>query len=190
MKLLHIDTSIMSDKSVSRGLTAEIVEHYKALNPALEITHYDLDAQPIAYLSSASFTDEKEQAEGERIMNDFLGADIVVIGAPMYNFGVPAQFKAWIDRIAVAGKTFKYTESGAEGLVKDTKVIIASSRGGVYSGELSFMDHQESYLKGVFGFLGLGENDIQIIRAEGVNLGPEIAAEAIANAKAVIPALQ
>lgn len=190
MKLLHIDSSIMSDKSVSRGLTAEIVDHYKTLNPTLEVTHYDLDAKPIAYLSSASFTDEAEQAEGTRIMNDFLEADVVVIGAPMYNFAVPAQLKAWIDRIAVAGKTFRYTETGSEGLVNGKTIIIASSRGGIYSGEMSSMDHQENYLKGVFGFLGVEQNDIRIVRAEGVSLGPDAAAEAVASAKAAIPTLQ
>lgn len=190
MKLLHIDSSIMSTKSVSRGLTAEIVEHYTTLNPMVEITHYDLDAKPVPYLASASFVDEGQQEEGTRIMDDFQKADVLVIGAPMYNFGIPAQLKAWIDHIAVAGKTFRYTENGPVGLVKDKKVIIASSRGGVYSGDLSFLDYQESYLKSVFKFLGLDDSAIQIIRAEGVNMGPEVAANAISSAKSAIPALQ
>ena len=180
----------MSDKSVSRGLTADIVDHYLAQNPDIEVTYYDLDTKPISYLSSSAFTDESEQKAGAKVMEDFLAADILVIGAPMYNFSIPAQLKAWIDRIAVAGKTFRYTENGPEGLVNGKKIIIASSRGGVYSGDLSVMDHQESYLKGVFGFLGVEADDIEIIRAEGVNLGAEIAAAAIANAKSFIPALQ
>jgi FMN-dependent NADH-azoreductase len=176
----------MSDKSVSRGLTADIVEHYKSHNPGIEITYYNLDAAPFSFLSSAAFSDEKELAAGAKALDDFIAADKLVIGAPMYNFGIPAQLKAWIDRIAVAGKTFLYTEHGPEGLMHGKKIVIVSSRGGVYSGELSFMDHQESYLKQVFGFLGVDESDIEIIRAEGVNLNPEAAKEAISNAKSSI----
>lgn len=190
MKLLHIDSSIMRDKSVSRDLSADIVDHFKTLKPGIEVKHYDLDAAPVSYLSSTALTDENEQAESEKIINEFIASDILVIGAPMYNFGIPAQLKAWIDRIVVAGKTFRYTADGSEGLVTNKKIIIASSRGGVYSGELSFLDHQESYLKGIFVFLGLSESDIEIIRAEGVNLSPDTTSKAVANAKLSIPSLK
>ena len=190
MKLLHIDSSIMSEKSVSRGLSADVVTHIKNANSDVSVTYYDLDTNLIPYFSSASFTDEKQQALGELIMNDFMTSDVIVIGAPMYNFGIPAQLKSWIDRIAVAGKTFKYTENGSVGLVSGKKVIIVSSRGGVYSGDLSFLDHQEAHLKAVFGFMGITDDDITIIRAEGVNLGPSQAEAAIKSAKSEILKLE
>lgn len=184
MKLLHIDSSITGDKSVSRRLSAAIVDRLTAENPDLEVTHYDLDSAPFAYLSSAAFADAAEQAAGEKAIADFQDADVLVVGAPMYNFSVPAQLKAWIDRIAISGKTFRYTANGPEGLSGGKRVIVASTRGGVYSGDLSPLDHQESYLKTVFGFLGI--DDVSFIRAEGVNISPENAAKAIDAAKAEI----
>ncbi len=190
MKLLHIDTSIMSDQSVTRDLTAEIVSKHKSQQLDTEVIHYDLDSNPFSFLSSTSFVDEKELAISEKAVNDFLESDFLVIGAPMYNFSIPAQLKAWVDRIAVAGKTFQYTENGPVGLTKGKSVVIVSARGGVYSGNLSYLDHQESYLKNIFIFLGFEENDIEIIRAEGVNISPEDASEAIANAKSKIPSLK
>lgn len=177
MNLLHIDSSITGDKSVSRRLTAEIVDRLTAGNPDLRITRYDLDSAPFEFLSSAAFADAAEQATGEKAIADFQAADILVVGAPMYNFSVPAQLKAWIDRIAVAGKTFRYTANGPEGLSGGKRVFVVSTRGGVYSGDLSPMDHQESYLRTVFGFLGI--DDVTFIRAEGVNISPENAEKAI-----------
>ena len=108
-----------------------------------------------------------------KALDEFLAADIVVIGAPMYNFGVPSQLKAWIDCLAVAGKTFRYTETGVEGLAGGKRVIIASSRGGFYAGSspMASLDHQEAYLTGFFGFIGVA--DIAFVRAEGVNVSPE-----------------
>ncbi|MFC7048070.1 FMN-dependent NADH-azoreductase [Emcibacter nanhaiensis] len=183
MKLLHIDSSIMSDKSVSRQLTAAIVERLKQDNGSLDVTYYDLDREPFAYLSSASFSDETEQGMGAQTVEEFLAADVVVIGAPMYNFSIPAQLKSWIDRVAVAGKTFHYTENGPEGLAGGKRVIVASTRGGYYGEDsgLAALDHQESYLKTVFGFFGI--TDVEFIRAEGVAVSPENAEQAIAAAK-------
>ena len=109
---------------------------------------------------------------GGRTLAEFLAADVVVVGAPMYNFAVPSQLKAWVDRVLVAGKTFRYTESGAEGLVHGKRVIIAVSRGGKYEGTpAQALEHQESWLRGVFGFMGL--KDVEVIRAEGIAYGPE-----------------
>src|SRR6201999_2591982 len=106
------------------------------------------------------------------MMQEFLAADVVVIGAPMYNFSVPSQLKAWIDRIAVAGRTFRYGANGPEGLAGGKKVVVISSRGGVYSaGPAAGCDHQESYLRSVFAFLGIDE--IEFIRAEGLNMGAD-----------------
>ena len=126
-----------------------------------------------------------ELADGAAILDQFLAADTVVIGAPMYNFSLPSQLKAWIDRIAVAGKTFRYTENGPEGLAKGKKVIVVSTRGGVYSaGPAAALDHQETYLSAVLGFLGV--TDIEFLRAEGLNLGPDAKQAAISGAEATI----
>jgi FMN-dependent NADH-azoreductase len=110
-------------------------------------------------------------------------ADVVVVGAPMYNFAIPSQLKAWIDRLAVAGKTFRYTANGPQGLAGGKTVIIASSRGGFYGAEtpIAFLDHQENYLQGLFGFLGI--TDVRFIRAEGLALGADQRANAMADAR-------
>ena len=183
MKLLHVDSSILGDNSVSRAITAAIVETLKAGNPALTVVHRDLGAKPIPHLSGAYLAGQsadvkhdqalqEDIALGGETLAEFLDADVVVIGAPMYNFAVPSQLKAWVDRILVAGKTFRYTASGAEGLVHGKRVVIAVSRGGMYEGTpAAAVEHQESWLKAVFGFIGL--KDVEVIRAEGVAYGPE-----------------
>jgi FMN-dependent NADH-azoreductase len=201
MKLLQIDASILGANSVSRELTAAIVEREKTLNPGLEVKYLDLAATPAAHLSPAHIgamfgqtpTDPAvidDIAAASSFIDDVFAADIIVIGAPMYNFAVPTQLKAWIDRILVTGKTFKYNEAGVPiGLVPAGKqVIIASSRGGVYSGGAPAApnDHQETYLKAVLGFIGL--NDIIFIRAEGVAV-PDLKPAAIASAHAQIATL-
>ena len=118
----------------------------------------------------------------EALVSQFLAADVIVVGAPMYNFTVPSQLKAWIDRIAQSGRTFKYTDKGAVGLATGKTVIVASSRGGAYSTSEGgrAMEHQESYLKVVFGFFGI--TDVRFVRAEGVGLGDAAKAQALADA--------
>jgi FMN-dependent NADH-azoreductase len=129
-----------------------------------------------------------ERAVTETLIAEFLAADVVVIAAPMYNFSIPSQLKSWIDRIAAAGRTFKYTDGGPVGLAGGKKVLIASSRGGVYSSEQGrTMDFQEDYLRTVFGFLGI--SDIEIVRAEALNMGDDKRATAIHAARAEISAL-
>lgn len=194
MKILHLDSSILGQGSVSRLLSAEIVARLKAETPAASITYRDLAAEPVphlsgAYLAAGGVAADQRSAEiqrdldlGEAIMDEFLSADVVVIGAPMYNFSVSSQLKAWIDRVAVKGKTFTYSEKGPEGLVGGKKVIVASSRGGIYSsGPGAAIDHQEPYLRAVFGFFGI--TDLDYIRAEGVNYGPEQREQAIGAAR-------
>ncbi len=169
MKLLHIDSSILGGGSVSRLLTADLVAAERGLHPGLEVIYRDLAAEPLQHLSGAHLAGDAgvDVAEGAAALEEFLAADIVVIGAPMYNFSVPSQLKAWIDRLAVAGKTFRYGEGGVEGLAGGKKVVVASSRGGAYAGTpLAALDHQESYLSGVFGFFGI--TDIEFVRAENV----------------------
>jgi FMN-dependent NADH-azoreductase len=168
MKLLHIDSSILGEASASRVLTREIVACWAAARPGIEVTYRDLAATELPHLSGAAFrrTDELEAARNAALLDEFLDADVVVIGAPLYNFGIPSQLKAWIDRILVAGKTFRYTASGPQGLAGGKQVMLAVSRGGVYApgaaGEFG-----ESYLRFVFGFIGL---DVSVIRAEGLSV--------------------
>ncbi len=183
MKLLHLDSSILGENSASRALSAAVVARLRQVDPALEVSYRDLAAQPLPHLSgghlaaaagagdTAAFAEEL--ADSAATLDAFLAADIVVIGTPMYNFGIPSQLKAWIDRIAVAGKTFRYSEKGPEGLAGGKRIVIASARGGVYSAGAPAEpnDFQENYLRAVFGFLGV--TDIEIVRAEGLAMGPD-----------------
>jgi len=197
MNVLHIDSGILGDHSVSRRLTAAVAAQIKAEQPGAAVTYRDLVANPLPHLSGAHLmaanakpedVDAQIAAEVEEsraVLEEFLAADTVVLGVPMYNFSLPSQLKAWIDRIAVAGKTFRYTAEGPEGLAKGKKVIIVSTRGGHYSaGPAAVMDHQESYLRSVLGFLGI--TDIEIVRAEGLNLSADSKVEAISEAERVI----
>lgn len=198
MNLLHVDSAILGDNSVSRRLSAATVAGLKARHPGLSVTYRDLAADPIAHLSGAHLVAgaiegsqhdaamRKDLADAALALEEFLAADIVVVGAPMYNFSVPSQLKAWIDRIAIAGKTFRYTEAGPEGLAGAKKVIVASSRGGFYgpNSPMAALDHQESYLRAVFGFFGI--TDVTFVRAEGVAISPDQKAKSIAEAEASI----
>ena len=188
MKVLHIDSSIMADASVSRQLSQAIVSQLSEKHAQVEVEYLDLATQPIPHLDAEILMGQnaEQSALGERIIQQYLDADVVVIGAAMYNFGITSTLKAWIDRISVAGRTFKYTENGPVGLAGDKKAYIASSRGGVY-GENSAVDFQEGFLKTVFNFTGV--TDVEIIRAEGVNMGPELKDKAIAAALAQVQAI-
>jgi FMN-dependent NADH-azoreductase len=185
MKLLHLDASALGANSVTRELSAAIVARWKDAVPGLAVEYRDLDANPLPHLTSdvLSGANAVAQAEGSRLLEQFLASDVIVIGAPMYNFGVPSTLKAWIDRIAVAGKTFRYTETGPEGLAGGRKVIIASGRGGIHGNGPA--DFQENYLRQVFNFLGI--TDVEFVRAEGVAYSPQHRADALAAAHAAIP---
>ena len=188
MKVLHIDSSILGDASVSRQLSQAIVTQLQAKHADATVEYLDLAQQPIPHLTAEILMgqDAEQAALGEKIIQQYLDADVVVVGAAMYNFGLPSTLKAWIDRISVAGKTFKYTENGPVGLAGEKKAYIASSRGGVY-GENSPVDFQEGFLKTVFNFTGV--NDVEIIRAEGINMGTESKDQAIASALAQVQSL-
>jgi len=192
MKLLHIDSSALGSSSVSRQLTEQVVAQWRATHPGTVVDYLDLAKEAPTHLSSdslgfrlgpdaAGLTDvqRRENAISEQLVSQFLAADVVVIGAPMYNFSIPSQLKAWIDRIAQVGRTFKYSETGPVGLAGGKTVIVASSRGGVYAGNpaLAGLDHQESYLRTVFGFFGV--TDVRVVRAEGVAMGDAARAEAL-----------
>jgi len=187
MKLLHVDSSILGDGSASRAVTSEIVARWQAAVPNLEIQHLDLALAPLPHLTGSSLAkaDELEAARDARTLADFKAADVVVIGAPMYNFGVSTQLKAWIDRIVVAGQTFRYTAEGPQGLAGGKRVIIVASSGSVWA-QNAPGEHVETYLKFVFGFIGI--KDVTVVRAEGLAISPENRQKAMTSAFAAIPA--
>ncbi|MBB4129630.1 NAD(P)H-dependent oxidoreductase [Xanthomonas sp. 3075] len=182
MKLLHLDSSALGANSVSRELSAAAVQQQRRLHPDLEVAYRDLDSDPVPHLTGKSLaqTDPAEAAAAEAVLQQFLDADVIVIGAPMYNFSIASTLKAWIDRIAVAGRTFHYTANGPEGLAGGKRVIIASARGGIHTGQPT--DFQEPYLRQLFAFLGI--DDIRFVRAEGVAYSPQHRSDALAHALA------
>lgn len=196
MKLLHVDSSILAGHSVSRQLSAEIVAEWRKNRPDTTVQYLDLavnapnhfgaDAIAVKGIAQPEPTEAQraENAVSEQLVSQFLAADVIVIGAPFYNFSIPTQLKAWIDRLAQPGRTFTYTEKGPTGLATGKTVIVASTRGGAYSTSEGgqAMEHQESYLKVVFGFFGV--TDVRIVRAEGLAMGEAPKAAAIAAARA------
>lgn len=201
MKLLHIDSSALGTNSVSRELTKGITAQWLATHPGTQVDYLDLAVDTPNHLSVDSLgfrnapgtpglneVQQRENAVSERLVSQFLAADVVVIGAPMYNFSVPSQLKSWIDRVAQAGRTFTYTDKGPKGLAGGKTVIVASTRGGVYSTNpaLAGLDHQESYLRTVFGFFGV--TDMRFVRAEGIAMGDAAKAQALSAADIAIKA--
>lgn len=197
MKLLHIDSSILGVNSASRELGAAWVGNWRRQHPQGAVKHLDLARDPLAHLTGEIFSARaapeagrdgalaRDVAADQTAINDFLAADVIVVGAPMYNFSIPSQLKAWIDRIVVAGKTFRYGANGPEGLAKGKKAVVIISRGGIYSaGPAAALDFQESYLRGVLGFIGI--TDIEVVRAEGLAMGAEKRAAVMAQAQRAI----
>ncbi|MDX1367384.1 FMN-dependent NADH-azoreductase [Pseudomonas sp.] len=182
MKLLHLDSSILGDSSASRQLSSAVVAAWQAAEPSAQVTYRDLASDALSHFSALSLvavgtpdelrnaTQRYEAELSESTLEEFLDADAIVIGAPMYNFALPSQLKAWIDRVTVAGKTFSYGENGPQGLAGGKKVVIVSTSGGIHSGQPSAAAH-EDYLKFVLGFVGI--SDIQVVRAEGLAYGEE-----------------
>ncbi len=202
MKLLHIDSSILGANSVSRQLTHNITAQWSASHPGTVVEYLDLAVDGPSHLSvdsigfrippsspTLSEVQKRENAVSEALVSQFLAADVVVIGAPLYNFTIPSQLKSWIDRIAQGGRTFTYTDKGPKGLAGGKTVIVALSRGGVYSTSEGgrAMEHQETYLQTVLGFLGV--TDIRFVRAEGIAMGEAPKAQALAAAELEIKAL-
>lgn len=187
MKLLHIDAGITGDASVSRRLSAAVVQAVRDQRPDAQVVRRDLDTAPIPHLDSGNIAGLA--ADDDQILAEFLAADVVVIGAPMYNFGIPSQLKAWFDRILVAGKTFRYTANGPEGLVAGKKVIVASARGGFYAPGTpqAEIDFHEPHLRAMFRMIGV--TDVTILRAEGVAVSPDHRTAAIEAAVNAAPAL-
>jgi FMN-dependent NADH-azoreductase len=192
MKLLHIDSSVLGPHSVSRQVSAAIVDRLRQATPSLDLVYRDLTQIPLAHLSGSHLAAAQgapapaelgpDLAASAAVLNEFLDADIVVIGAPMYNFTIPSQLKAWIDRILVAGKTFKYDANGPQGLAGNKRVIVAISRGGYYGPgtPAASLEHLESYLRGVLAFMGI--TSPEFIVADGIQVGPDHREKALAGA--------
>jgi len=187
MNILHIDSSILGAHSASRLLSSELVSRLRGQSPDARVQYLDLAADALPHLSGGSLaqTDQSEAERNSQAMSDFLAADVIVIGAPMYNFGIPSQLKAWIDRIVVKDKTFRYTSAGPDGLAKGKRVFVAIARGSIYEPGSS-AEFAESYLKHVFGFIGI--TDITFARAEGLGLSPEHRTKSLNTAVAAIRA--
>lgn len=195
MKLLHIDSSILGAHSTSRQLTAQVTAQWLSAHDGTEVEYLDLAALAPAHFNADSMgarggpgaSEPTEAQQGENALNEtlvaqFLRADVVVVGAPLYNFSIPSQLKTWIDRIAQPGRTFSYSASGPKGLAAGKTVIVVSSRGGAYSTSEAgrALEHQESYLQTVFGFFGI--QDVRFVRAEGLAMGAAARDQALASA--------
>ena len=165
MTILHIDSSISGDTSVSRTISRAIADRLTRGEPKAQLIRRYLADQPLAHLTLDAFGDTS-------ILEEFLAADTIVIGAPMYNFTLPSQLKAWLDRILINGTTFRYTEHGPEGLAGGKRVIVALARGGIYDAgsPAAALEHLETYLRGVFNFIGI---EPEFVAADGVNISPE-----------------
>ena len=165
MTILHIDASINGATSASRKISRSIVDQLTIERGGADVVYRDLAAEPLAHLTLDAFADSA-------VLDEFLAADTVVIGAPMYNFTLPTQLKAWIDRIMMAGKTFRYTQAGPEGLAAGKRVVIAVARGGFYEqgSPARALEHLESYLRGIFNFIGI---EPEFVAADGLNISAE-----------------
>ncbi|MGO4154242.1 FMN-dependent NADH-azoreductase [Cupriavidus basilensis] len=198
MKILQIDSSVLGGHSASRSLTAKVVADLRAKHPEATLTVRDLDQDAPAHLSGAllpvlggpkdglNAVQESELQRTEAFLKEFLEADVLVVGVPQYNFGIPSQLKSWIDRIAQAGRTFKYTETGPVGLAGGKRVIVVSSRGGVRQ-DANALDLHEQTVDVVFRFLGL--TDITYVRAHGLAMGPEAREASLVAANGAVAAL-
>ncbi len=200
MKILHLDSSFAADASASRQLSRLVVAELTLASPGTDVRYRDLVEDAVPHLTGAvaagfrnvagtiatDAATAAEHARSEQLVAEFLDSEVIVIGVPMYNFSVPSQLKAWLDRIAQPGRTFRYTSEGPVGLAGGRRVIVASTRGGMYSvGAASGMDFQESYLKAFFGFLGI--TDVQFVRAERLTKGADAREQSIAEATALVP---
>ncbi|RON00618.1 FMN-dependent NADH-azoreductase [Pseudomonas brassicacearum] len=191
-RVLIIESSARQQDSVSRQLTQTFISQWKAAHPADQITVRDLATHPVPHLDAnllggwmkpAEQRNETEQSSLERsnqLTDELLAADVLVMAAPMYNFAIPSTLKAWLDHVLRAGVTFKYTETGPQGLLSGKRAYVLTARGGIYAGSTS--DHQEPYLRQVMAFIGI--HDVTFIHAEGMNLGGDFHEKGLNHANA------
>jgi len=191
-RVLVIESSARQQGSVSRELTQQFIANWQAAHPADQIQIRDLAVEPVPHLDATLLggwmTPSEQQSEAEKaalarsnqLTDELLAADVLVLAAPMYNFAIPSTLKAWLDHVLRAGVTFKYTETGPQGLLTGKRAFVLTARGGIYAG--SGLDHQEPYLRQALAFIGI--HDVQFIHAEGLNLGAEFSEKGLAQAKA------
>lgn len=199
MKILRVDSAVTGEQSVSRELTQAVIDHFRSLHPEADIAELDLAADPLPHIDAvttgairwpAERHDEAMRAAApaqRAVLEQFLEADVVIVGAPMYNFTIPSQLKAWLDRLGVPGATFSYSEAGPKGLAGPKRVIVVSSQGGAYELDARF-EHHESLLRDFFAFIGI--DDPVFLRASRIGFGPEARATAIAAAREAITSLE
>lgn len=192
--VLVLNSSALGEASVSNHLVRDAVAQLRSQDPGLRITTRDVGANPIPHLTTDSATAIRgaepanaEQAAAQALSDELIGelkaADILIIGAPMYNFGMASTLKAWFDHVLRAGITFRYTEAGPEGLLTGKRAIVVVTRGGLYSeGRAQAMDSQEPHLRTLLGFIGI--TDVTLVRAEKLAFGAEARAQAIEEARA------
>ena len=198
MQILRIDSSTTGEQSISRKLTEMLTGHFRVLHPGAELVNRDLAADPLPHIdpitTQAIRTPPETHAEAvaaaypeqRAVLDEFLASDIVIVGAPMYNFSIPSQLKAWLDRLGVPGVTFRYSQDGPEGLAGGRKVVVASARGGAYAND-DMAENQESLLTTMFGFIGV--EDLHFVRVEKAGFGPDAIEQGLAAAKEKIAAL-
>lgn len=192
MQILRIDSATTGEQSISRKLTDALVAHFTAKHPDATVIERDLVAEPLPHIDPITTkairtppeTHEEAVAaaypDQRAVLDEFLASDVVIVGAPMYNFSIPSQLKAWLDRLGVPGVTFKYSEKGPEGLAGGRKVVVASARGGAYTND-QVAENQESLLATFFGFIGV--DDLHFVRVEKAGFGPEAIEAGLAAAK-------
>jgi FMN-dependent NADH-azoreductase len=191
-QVLVIESSARQQGSVSRQLTEQFIAQWQAAHPADQVTVRDLALEQVPHLDSTLLggwmTPAEQQSEAEKaalarsntLSDELLAADVLVLAAPMYNFAIPSTLKAWLDHVLRAGVTFKYTDTGPQGLLTGKRAFVLTARGGIYAG--SGLDHQEPYLRQALGFIGIHE--VSFIHAEGLNMGGVVAEQGLAQAKA------
>jgi FMN-dependent NADH-azoreductase len=192
--ILYVSSSPRGSASYSNRVAAQVIRELRQADPQTTVTVRDLAQDPLPHIDQ-DFIAATRNAEGPRtekqrailaqsdaLVDELMAADIIVVAAPMINFGVTTTLKSWFDYIARAGRTFSYSEAGAKGLVTGKRVIVVSASGGIYSGESAAFDFQVPWLKGMLAFLGM--TDVEVIRIQGTALGPEVADKALALASA------
>lgn len=190
--LLLIESSVRQRDSVSRQLSEEFVAQWRQANPGGRVLSRDLAREPLPHLDAdllggwmkpaaeQSAAEQAALARSDQLIEELLAADVLVLGAPMYNFAIPSTLKAWLDHVLRAGVTFKYTEQGPRGLLQGKRAYVLTARGGLYAG--GPLDQQEPYLRQALGFIGI--DDVQFVHAEGLNMGGDSAAQGLARARA------
>jgi FMN-dependent NADH-azoreductase len=195
--LLQINASLFSENGQSSRLAEQFVAQWRAANPNGKVLARDVSADPVPHLTAQRFgaliakpedrTSEQQAVVdfSDALIDEIKRADVIALGLPMYNFGIPSTLKAYFDHIARAGVTFRYTDSGPVGLLTGKKVVVFAARGGAYAG--TPLDTQTAYVRDFLRFIGI--SDVEFVYAEGLNLGEQSKQVSLATAQAAIKQL-